>query len=62
MEKTNEELLNELQEWHDTYLEEGISSNSALIYAHFKIDVTYGNERYREFCKWLDKGSAGPYG
>lgn len=53
-------MSEELGDWIDTYLEDGLSQRAALLSGHKKIEEKYPNQ-YDAFNKWLDKGSS-PHG
>ncbi len=54
-------MLDELGEWEQNYLEDGINFEAAFELAHKKIKNLYPNQ-YEGFLEWLDKYNPGPHG
>ncbi len=63
LEKLFNKMLDSVEEWYVSYLEDGIyTTKSAMKSAHDKIKKEFGDEKYEDFCIWLDQDSPGPYG
>ena len=55
-------MLDSVEEWNLSYLEDGIYTvKSAMKSAHTKVKKLFGDEKYEDFCVWLDQDSPGPY-
>lgn len=50
--------LTKLEDWNQSYMEDGENAKAALSSAHDKLKDDIGKKKYNKFNDWLDAGSA----